>query len=170
MKGALVILFLTLSFSAIGQKVNAVAVTQQGTSIELSKLKLKKGLIPPLKKFKTVKGKIDADEIYEISVPELGLTFYNQRVVLFEDTSSGFFQLIRPDLFLGLVSYRSCTCKDSYQVSQALLFSSSDEPVIKHPFLNKVLRKRGDYIGLTPAQKEMLSSYNFKFSAAVEIL
>jgi hypothetical protein len=131
----------------------------------------KNGFISPYSKVRAER-EYELSEIKSITILEENSYFKVIHTSVYEDSTYLFIKELKDQKWKGLISFRQCTCNERYQVTEAIFIENQQklQPILKHLFRDKILKKRGDYFGLTLEQKDLMSSVSFKFSSIMEVL
>ena len=166
-----VFIFLFITFESSAKKVQAEIILLTNDTLVGTITGYKNGLISPYSKI-LVDRKLKLDEIKSVRVLAENTSFKVIKTSIYEDVTYLLVKELEVGKWKGLISFRQCTCNDRYQVTEAVFIEQDQklQPILKHLFRDVILKKRGDYFGLTPDQKEVMKAYDFKFSSIVEVL
>jgi len=162
---------LFIGTEASAKKVPAEIVLMSNDTVTGTISGYKNGLISPYSKVKADR-KYELSEIKSITILKGNSYFKVIHTSIYEDSTYLFVRELKNQKWKGLISFRQCTCNERYQVTEAIFIENKQkiQPILKHLFRDKILKKRGDYFGLTPEQKDLMSSVSFKFSSIIEVL
>ncbi len=129
------------------------------------------GLISPYSKVRADRRYV-LSEIKSITILEENSYFKVIHTSVYEDSTYLFIRELKNQKWKGLISFRQCTCHGRYQITEAIFIERQQklQPILKHLFRDKILKKRGDYFGLTSEQKVLMALVSFKFSSITEVL
>tara|TARA_B100000795_G_scaffold72197_4_gene50937 strand:+ start:4312 stop:4830 length:519 start_codon:yes stop_codon:yes gene_type:complete len=162
---------LFIGTEASAKKVTAEIVLMSNDTVAGTISGYRNGLISPYSKVRADR-RYELSEIKSITILKGIANFKVIHTSVYEDSTYLFIRELKNQKWKGLISFRQCTCNERYQVTEAIFIENQQklQPILKHLFRDKILKKRGDYFGLTPEQKELMSSVSFKFSSIMEVL
>ncbi len=162
---------LFIGTEASAKKVPAEIVLMSNDTVAGTISGYRNGLISPYSKVRADR-RYELSEIKSITILKGIANFKVIHTSVYEDSTYLFIRELKNQKWKGLISFRQCTCNERYQVTEAIFIENQQklQPILKHLFRDKILKKRGDYFGLTPEQKELMSSVSFKFSSIMEVL